>query len=146
MSCSVSYSADGRAAAADSSELQMTDGGRPFKERLALQIVIRKIDLLFAECSQFEERDKKILLEVIGSLLLQHMRQLPHIRATQTFTPADESPPQIKQLAGTPPTDGIRQVLLSIADLCEAELKPKEDATPPSPRGAETSGEGGGHK
>jgi hypothetical protein len=74
------------------------------------------------------------------------MRQLPHIRATQTFAPADESPPQIKQLAGTAPTDGIRQVLLSIADLCEAELKSKEDATPPSPRGAATSGGGGGHK
>jgi hypothetical protein len=110
----------------------MTDGERPFKEKSALQIVIRKIDSIFAECSKFEERDKKILLEVIGTLLLQHMRQLPHIRANQTSAPADEAPPQIRELAGTAPTDGIRQVLLSIADLCEAELQPIKDATPPS--------------
>jgi len=32
------------------------------------------------------------------------------------------------------PTEGIRQVLLSIADLCEAELQPIEDAPPPSPQ------------
>jgi hypothetical protein len=119
-------------APARSSELQMTDGERPFKEKLALQIVIRKIDSIFAECSKFKERDKKILLEVIGTLLLQHMRQLPHIRANQTSAPTDEVPPQIRELADTPPTDGIRQVLLSIADLCEAELRAIKDATPPS--------------
>jgi hypothetical protein len=123
----------------------MTDGERPFRERLALQIVIRKIDNIFAECSTFKERDKKILLEVIGSLLLQHMRQLPHIRAAQTSVPAaDGEPPAIKQSADTAPTDtaptdtaptdGIRQILISIADLCEAELQTIEDATPPSPR------------
>jgi hypothetical protein len=111
----------------------MADGERPFKERLALQIVIRKIDLLFEECGKFEERDKKILFDVIGTLLLQHMRQLPHIRAVQTSAPVEEAPPQIGELADTAATDGIRQVLLSIADLCEAELQPKEDPTPPSP-------------
>jgi hypothetical protein len=110
----------------------MTDGERPFKEKLALQIVIRKIDLLFEECSKFEERDKKILFDVIGTLLLQHMRQLPHIRAVKTSTPADE-PRSIRELADTAPTDGIRQVLLSIADLCEAELRPKDDPSPPLP-------------
>jgi hypothetical protein len=110
---------------------QMTDGERPFKEKLALQIVIRKIDLLFEECSKFEERDKRILFDVIGTLLLQQMRQLPHIRAAKTSTPADEARP-IRELADTAP-DGIRQVLLSIADLCEAELEPKEDESPPLP-------------
>ena len=70
--------------------------------------------------------------EVIGSLLLQHMRQLPHVRAAKTSTPADEAPPQPRELADTGPTGGIRQVLLSIADLCEAELQPIEDARPPS--------------
>jgi hypothetical protein len=112
----------------------MTDGGRrSFKEKLALKIVLLKIDSIFEECSKFEERDKKILLEVIGNLLLQHMRQLPHIRAAKTSTPADDAPPRIRELADTATTDGIRQVLLSIADLCEAELQPKEDASPPSP-------------
>jgi len=110
----------------------MTDGERPFKEKLALQIVIRKIDSIFAECSKFGERDRKILLEVMGTLLLQHMRQLPHIRANQRATPADEAPPQIRELADMVPTRGIRQVLLSIADLCEAELQPIKDETPPS--------------
>jgi hypothetical protein len=110
----------------------MTDSERPFKEKLALQIVIRKIDLLFEECSKFEERDKRILFDVIGTLLLQQMRQLPHIRADKTSAPIEEAPPQIRELADTAP-DGIRQVLLSIADLCEAELEPKEDASPPSP-------------
>jgi hypothetical protein len=100
----------------------MTDGGRPFKEKLALRIVLRKIDILFEECSKFDERDKKILLEVIGNLLLQHMRQLPHIRAAKTSAPADEAPPQIEVSADTAPTSGAREVLLSIADLCEAEL------------------------
>jgi hypothetical protein len=110
----------------------MTDGERSFKEKLALQIVIRKIDMIFAECSNFKERDKKILLEVIGTLLLQHMRQRPHIRANQTFAPADEAPSKIRELADTTSTNGIRQVLISIADLCEAELQPVKDATPPS--------------
>jgi hypothetical protein len=112
----------------------MTDGERSFKEKLALKIVLLKIDSLFEECSKFEGRDKKILLEVIGSLLLQHMRQLSHIRAAKTSTPADEAPPQSRELADMAPTDGIRQVLLSIADLCEAELQPIEDAPPPSPQ------------
>ena len=106
---------------------QMTDGERPFKERLALQIVVRKIDSIFEECSKFEEKDKKILFEVLGNLLLQHMRQLPHARAAKTSTPIDETPPQIRELADTAPTDDVRQVLQSVADLCEAELEPKED-------------------
>jgi hypothetical protein len=108
----------------------MTDAERSFKEKLALQIVICKIDIIFAECSKFKERDKKILLDVIGTLLLQHMRQLPHPRASQTSAPTDEAPPQVRELADTTATDGIRQVLLSIADLCEAELQLIKDATP----------------
>lgn len=112
----------------------MTDSERPFKERLALQIVLRKIDSIFAECSTFEDKDKRILFDVIGSLLLQHMRQIPHIRAAQTSAPADAAPPEIGQSADRAPTDGIRQVLLSIADSCEAELQTSEDATPPSPK------------
>ena len=115
--------------------LQMTDGGRSFKEKLALQIVIRKIDLIFEECSKFEEGDKKILFDVMGTLLLQHMRRLPHIRTEKTSAPIEEAPPQIRELADTAPTDGIRQVLLSIADLCEAEVQPKGDPSPPSPDG-----------
>jgi hypothetical protein len=113
----------------------MTLGERPFKEKLALQIVICKIDGIFAECSKFEERDKKILFDVIGNLLLQHMRRLPHIRAAKASAPTDEAPPpRIRKLADTAPTDGIRKVLLSIADLCEAELEKIDDASPPSPQ------------
>ena len=113
--------------------LQMTDGERPLKEKLALQIIIRNIDLLFEECSKFEERNKKILFDVIGNLLLQHMRQLPHTRAAKTSSLVDEAPPRIRELADTAATNGIRQVLLSIADLCEVELQQKEEPTPPSP-------------
>jgi hypothetical protein len=108
----------------------MTDSERSFREKLALQIVIRKIDMIFAECSKFKERDKKILLEVIGTLLLQHMRQIPHIRANQKSAPIEEEPPRIRELADKTPTDAIRQILLSIADLCEAELQPIKGATP----------------
>jgi hypothetical protein len=110
----------------------MSDGKRPFKEKLALQIVIRKIDLIFEDCSKFEERDKKILLEVIGTLLLQHMRQLPHVHAIKSSAPANEAPQQSGKPADMAPTDGVRQVLLSIADLCEAELRQKDDASPAS--------------
>ena len=70
---------------------------------------------------------------MIGNLLLQYMRRLPHIRAAKTSAASDEAPPRIRELADTAPTDGVRGVLLSIADLCEAELEPKEDASPPSP-------------
>jgi hypothetical protein len=108
----------------------MTDGERSFREKLALQIVIRKIDMIFAECSTFKERDKKILLEVIATLLIQHMRELPHVRASQSFVSTDEAPPKIRAVADNTPTDRIREVLLSIADLCEAELQPIKDATP----------------
>jgi hypothetical protein len=111
----------------------MTLGERPFKEKLALQIVICKIDGLFEECSKFEEKDKKILFDVIGNLLLQHMRRLPHIRAAKASAASDEAPPRIRELADTAPTNGIRGVLLSIADLCEAELKTIDDAQQPSP-------------
>jgi hypothetical protein len=111
----------------------MTLGERPFKEKLALQIVICKIDGLFEECSKFEEKDKKILFDVIGNLLLQYMRRLPHIRAAKTSAASDEAPPRIRELADTAPTNGIRGVLLSIADLCEAELKTIDDAQQPSP-------------
>jgi hypothetical protein len=110
----------------------MTDGERSFREKLALQIVIRKIDMIFAECSTFKERDKKILLEVIATLLIQHMRELPHVRANQSFVSTDEAPPKTRAVADNTPTNSIREVLLSIADLCEAELQPIKEATPPS--------------
>ena len=55
--------------------LQMTTGERSFKEKLALQIAIRKIDSVFEVCSKFGEKDRKILFEVIRNLLLQH---IPH--------------------------------------------------------------------
>ena len=70
----------------------MTDGKRPFKEKLALQIVRLKIQQIFEECSKFEERDKNALYEVIGNLLLQR------IRSTETPTFVDEAPPEFSEL------------------------------------------------
>jgi hypothetical protein len=99
----------------------MTDGERSFKEKLALQIALRRIDAIFEECSKFEERDRKILFEAIRSLLL-HKYSL-----TETPARTDEAP---LQLADTAPTDGIREALSNIADLCEAELKLVEHTVP----------------
>jgi hypothetical protein len=99
----------------------MTDGARSFKEKLALQIALRRIDTIFEECSKFEERDRKILFEAIRSLLLHNHSH------TETPARTDEAP---LQLADTAPIDGVRETLSSIADLCEAELKLIEHAVP----------------
>jgi hypothetical protein len=80
--------------------LQMTTGERSFKEKLALQIAIRKIDSVFEVCSKFGEKDRKILFEVIRNLLLQH---IPH-GPGGTPVPADEATPPFTELAITAPT------------------------------------------
>ena len=64
----------------------MTDGGCSFKEKLALKVVLLKIDSIFEECSKVEERDKNALYEAIGNLSLQR------IRPAEARTPADEMP------------------------------------------------------
>jgi hypothetical protein len=80
--------------------LQMTNGERPFKEKLALQIAIRKIDSAFEACSRFDEKDKKILFEIIKNLLLQH---IPH-GPGGIPVPADEATHPFRELADTAPT------------------------------------------
>ena len=80
--------------------LQMTNGERSFKEKLALQIAIRKIDSVFEACSKFDEKDKKILFEVIRNLLLQH---IPH-GPGGIPVPADEATPPFRESADTAPT------------------------------------------
>jgi hypothetical protein len=77
----------------------MTDGERPIKKTLAFQIVRLKIEQIFAECSRFEEQDKKALYEVIGNLLLQR------IGATETPTPTDETSPGSPELTDAAATD-----------------------------------------
>ena len=77
----------------------MTTGGRSFKEKLSLQIAIRKIDSVFEACSKFDEKDKKILFEVIRNLLLHH---IPH-GPGGTPVPAGEATPPVTELAVTAP-------------------------------------------
>jgi hypothetical protein len=102
----------------------MTGGERPFKEKLALQIALRRIDSVFEDCNKFDEKDRKILFEAIGDRLIHYHG------SGETPARTGDAPP----LAGSPPTDGIREALSSIADLCEAELKLVEQAAPPSPQ------------
>jgi hypothetical protein len=80
--------------------LQMTEGERGFKDKLAFQIVRLKILQIFEECSKLEERDKNALYEVMGNLLLQR------IRSTERPTPADEAPTELTKLTDAPLTDG----------------------------------------
>lgn len=112
----------------------MTDGERSFKVKLEFQIALRKIDSAFEACIKFEEPDKKMLFEVIGKLLLQHV---PLGRA-ETPAPVDEGQARFSdrcpELADVAPTDDIREVLLRIAEWCEAELEPTEDASASSPQ------------
>jgi hypothetical protein len=77
----------------------MTNGERSFKEKLALQIAIRKIDSVFEACSKFDEKDRKILFEVIRNLLLQHISHGPG----GTPVTADEATPPFTELADTAP-------------------------------------------
>ena len=76
--------------------LQMTEGERGFREKLAFQIVRLKIQQIFLECSKFEEKDKRALYEIMGNLLLQR------IGAAETPTPADET---LTELADAVSTD-----------------------------------------
>jgi hypothetical protein len=78
---------------------QMTDGKRPFKETLALQIVRLKVEQIFEECSKFEERDKKALYELMGNMLLQR------IGSAETPTGADEAPLELTELTDAALTD-----------------------------------------
>lgn len=106
----------------------MTDGEKSFKDKLEFQIALRKIDSAFEACSRFEGADKKTLFEAIGNLLFQHAPPVP----VETPTTSDEEPPLFSdrclELADVAPTDEIREVLLKIADWCQAELEPKQSA------------------
>ena len=77
---------------------KMTDR-RPFRETLAFQIVRLKIEQIFEECSKFEEKDKKALYEVMGTLLLQR------IGPVATPTPADETVPGLSESTDAAATD-----------------------------------------
>lgn len=77
---------------------KMTDR-RPFKATLAFQIVRLKIEQIFEECSKFEEKDRKALYEVMGTLLLQR------IGPAETPIPADETAPGSTELTDAVATD-----------------------------------------
>jgi hypothetical protein len=97
---------------------------KSFKDKLEFQIALRKIDSAFEACSRFEGEDKKALFEAIGNLLFQHAPPDP----LETPASSDKAPPLFShrclELAGAAPTDEIREVLLKIADWCQAELEP----------------------
>jgi hypothetical protein len=104
-----------------------------FKDKLEFQIALRKIDSAFEACSRFEGEDKKALFEAIGNLLFQHAPPDPlETPASSDKAPplssSDKAPPLFShrclELAGAAPTDEIREVLLKIADWCQAELEP----------------------
>jgi hypothetical protein len=95
----------------------VTDRDRPFKERLALQIALRKIDDVFEACSKFDEKDKKILFEVIRNLLL---RQISH-GPGGTPVPADDATPPFRELADT----ALKTRLPPVQTLKGMPLKPK---------------------
>ena len=107
---------------------QMTEGEKSFKDKLEFQIALRKIDSAFEACSRFEGADKKTLFEAIGNLLFQHAPPVP----VETPPSTDEAPALFSdrclELAGVAPTDEIREVLLKIADWCQAELEPMRNA------------------
>ena len=110
----------------------MTDREQSFREKLEYKIALRKINSAFEACSKFEAEDKKMLLEVMGNLLLQHDPS----SAVETLRPDEVSPlfsDRCLELAGVAPTDEIREVLLKIADWCQTELEPIEDPAAPSP-------------
>jgi hypothetical protein len=92
----------------------MTEGERGFKEKLAFQIVRLKIQQIFEECSKFDENDKKALYEVMGNLLLQH------IRSTETPTPADEAPPELTESTDPSPTDDSTKSTPPMVDVNDA--------------------------
>lgn len=69
----------------------MTDGEKPFKDKLEFQIALRKIDSAFEACSRIKETDRKMLFEAIGNLLFQHAAPAP----VETPTVLDEEPPFI---------------------------------------------------
>ena len=107
---------------------QMADGEKSFKDKLEFKIALRKIDSAFEACSRFEGTDKKTLFEAIGNLLFQHAPPVP-VETPPTLS--DEAPPLFSdrclELASVAPTDEIREVLLKIADWCQAELEPEPE-------------------
>jgi hypothetical protein len=112
----------------------MADGEKSFKDKLEFQIALRKIESAFEACSRFEGADKKTLFDAIGNLLFQHAPPV----LVEPPTSTDEAPPLFSdrclELAGIAPTDEIREVLVRIADWCQAELEPQQNAASHSSR------------
>jgi len=70
----------------------------------------------------------KNVLEARGNLLFQHA---PPVPVETPLTSSDEASPLFSnrclELASVAPTDEIREVLLKIADWCQAELEPEPE-------------------
>jgi hypothetical protein len=107
----------------DESDQPSNEGRRPFRERVELRIAHHKVADVFETCSKFGEPDKRTLFEEISKRLLQHM---PPARVGAALA-ASASPSSFADrcldLAAIAPNDKIRNVLLTIASICEAESK-----------------------
>ena len=85
---------------------------RPFLERVDLRIAFHKVKDVFETCRKLKDADKEMLLQEISKQLIQLMPPSP---ATAGFAI------RCLELAAAAPNDKIRNALLTIAQISEAE-------------------------
>jgi hypothetical protein len=85
---------------------------RPFLERVDLRIAFHKVKDVFETCRKLKDADKEMLLQEISKQLTQLMPPSP---ATAGFAI------RCLELAAAAPNDKIRNALLTIAQISEAE-------------------------
>ena len=95
----------------------MDEDCRPFRERLELRITQRRLRDFFDACDKLPEMDQRVLYEEIRTRVPGLLVELP---AVGDVTPAKFSE-RCRELATTAPNDKVRNALLTIARICEAE-------------------------
>jgi len=91
---------------------------RPFRERVELRTTFHKVAEAFEACSKLKEADRLMLLREISKRLNQLMRQT----VAESPSPAAAGfAIRCVELAAVTPNDKIRNALLTIAQINEAE-------------------------
>ena len=102
---------------------------RPFRERLELRIAFVKADRLFETCDKLADADKLSLYDELKKRLVDRGV------AIEASVPSPTAPirfgERCLELATLAPNEKIRNVLLTIARICEVEADLPGDSTEP---------------
>ena len=94
-----------------------------FREKLILRFTFARIADVFNACQQLPEPDKRAAYDEIKRRIKElSPARLDHSGATQSFAE------RCRELAALAPNDKIENILLMIAQICEAEVPSSSDS------------------